>query len=278
MIRDLPLLVILSVDRLLLHEEHDRQRTRPLVDKIRQGGILRNPPIITPLRDRTGRYMVLDGAHRTLAFDMLEIPHILAQVVEPDDPGLNLNPWNHVLWEWETQAFIDRLAEITNLTLIQHDLEQAQQELTNKRSLALLRTPDGDTYAAYPPSTDLGTRVNMLHQIVNQYKDRAKLDRTNLINMEKLSELYPNLTGLVIMPRFRIEDVLYLVGEGILLPAGSTRFTIAPRALRVNYPLDALAADTSLEEKDRHLQDWLQKKVESKSVRYYEEPTFLFDE
>lgn len=278
MIPDLPLLAILSVDRLLLHEEHDRQRTQPLVDKIRQGGILRNPPIITPLRDRTGRYMVLDGAHRSLAFEMLEIPHILAQVVEPDDPGLNLNPWNHVLWEWETQAFINSLAGITNLTLIQRDLVQAQEELTNKRCLALLRTPDGDTYAAYPPSNDLGTRVNMLHEIVNQYKERARLDRTNLIDVEKLSELYANLTGLVVMPSFRIEDVLYLVGKGILLPAGSTRFTISPRALRVNYPLDALAANTSLEEKDRHLQDWLQQKVKNKSIRYYEEPTFFFDE
>lgn len=278
MMRDLPLLAILSVDRLLLHEEHDRQRTLPLVDKIRQGGILRNPPIITPLRDRTGRYMVLDGAHRTLAFEMLEIPHILAQVVEPDDPGLSLNPWNHVLWEWEQQAFVNSVAEITNLTIIQRDLEQAQQELVNKRCLAILRTPEGYTYAAYPPSADLGTRVSMLHEIVNQYKDRAKLDRTNLIDMEKLNELYANLTGLVVMPSFRIEDVLYLVGEGTLLPAGSTRFTIAPRALHVNYPLDALAANSSLEEKDRQLQAWLQEKVENKRVRYYEEPTFLFNE
>lgn len=278
MIRDLPLLAILSVDRLLLHEEHDRQRTLPLVDKIRKGGILRNPPIITPLRDRTGRYMVLDGAHRTLAFETLEIPHILAQVVEPDDPGLNLNPWNHVLWEWETQAFINRMAEITNLTLVERELQQAQQELVNKRCLAILRTPEGDTYAAYPPSADLGTRVSMLHEIVDRYIDRAKLDRTNLIDMEKLNELYANLTGLVVMPSFRIEDVLYLVGKGTLLPAGSTRFTISPRALHVNYPLEALAADTSLEEKDRKLQAWLQEKVENKSVRYYEEPTFLFDE
>lgn len=278
MIRDLPLLAILRVDKLLLHEEHDRQRTLPLVDKVRQSGILRNPPIVTPLHDRTGRYMVLDGAHRTLTFEMLEIPHILAQVVEPDDPGLDLKPWNHVLWEWETQAFVESIAEVTNLTLIRRDLEHAQEELTNKRSLAIIRTPDEDTFAAHPPTTDLGTRVSMLHEIVDQYKDRAKLDRTNLVDMEKLKELYSNLTGLVVMPSFRVEDVLYLVGEGKMLPAGSTRFTIAPRALHVNYPLDELAADKSLEQKDRQLQQWLQKKIENKNVRYYEEPTFLFDE
>ncbi|HEY5573914.1 MAG TPA: hypothetical protein VIK64_12915, partial [Anaerolineales bacterium] len=95
---------------------------------------------------------------------------------------------------------------------------------------------------------------------------------------EKLNDLYPNLTGLVVMPNFRIEEVLYLVGKGTLLPAGSTRFTISPRALRVNYPLEELAAEKSLEEKDNRLQEWLQKKLKNKSVRYYEEPTYIFDE
>ncbi len=278
MLRDLPLLAILRIDKLLLHEEHDRQRTLPLLDKLQKSGVLRNPPIITPLHDRTGRYMVLDGAHRMLALEMLGIPHILAQVVEPDDPGMNLNPWNHVLWEWNTEAFLEQLGEIPNLELKRCDLEQARQELINKQALAIILTPEDDTYAACPPTADLGTRVNKLHAIVDQYKDRAKLDRTNLIDIEKLNAMYPSLTGLVVMPPFRIEEVLYLVGKGILLPTGSTRFSTSPRALRVNYPLEELAGDMSLEEKDNKLQKWLQEKVASKSVRYYEEATFLFDE
>jgi hypothetical protein len=278
MIRNLPLLAILRVDKLLLHEVHDKQRTLPLVDKVRKSGVLRNPPIITPLMDRTGRYMVLDGAHRTLSFQMLEIPHILAQVVDPDDPGLQLNPWNHVIWEMKTEELLDSLQDIPNLELVHRDMDAAQREMTNKQALAIVRLPSGETYAAQPPSADLGTRVHLLHAIVNQYQDRGKMDRTNLIDMEKLNELYTELTGLVMMPAFRIEDILYLVGEGVMLPPGSTRFTIAPRALHVNYPLEKLSAPKSLEEKDAWLQEWLQEKIENKSVRYYEEPTFLFDE
>lgn len=278
MIRNLPLLAILRVDKLLLHEEHDKQRTLPLVDKVRKSGLLRNPPIITPLMDRTGRYMVLDGAHRTLSFQMLEIPHILAQVVDPDDPGLQLNPWNHVIWEMRAEELLDSLQDIPNLELVHRDLNRAQREMTDKKALAIVRLPSGETFAAHPPSADLGTRVHLLHAIVNQYQDRGKMDRTNLIDMEKLNELYTELTGLVMMPAFRIEDILYLVGEGTMLPPGSTRFTIAPRALHVNYPLEKLSAPKSLEEKDAWLQEWLQEKIENKSVRYYEEPTFLFDE
>lgn len=278
MIRDLPLLAILPVDKLLLHEHHDQQRSPDLIKSIEQSAVLRNPPIVVPLRDRTGRYLVLDGAHRSLVFKELAIPHILAQVVEPDDPGLDLNPWNHVVWEYETQDFIENIRAIPNLELEARDLPDARQELLDKQALALLRLPEGETFATYPPSNDLVTRVDLLNKIVDTYTDRGRLDRTGLSEMEALVKLYPQLTGLVILPRFRVEEVLYLAGVDRLLPTGSTRFTIAPRALHVNYPLKELRAEKSLEEKDAALQDWLQERVASKSVRYYAEPTYLYDE
>ena len=59
----LPELQILPLDKLILHEDHDLQRTLPLVGKLRAQGILRNPPIVMPLTDDSGRYMVLDGAN-----------------------------------------------------------------------------------------------------------------------------------------------------------------------------------------------------------------------
>lgn len=278
MIRDLPLLAILRVDKLLLHEEHDRQRTPALIEKLKATGVLRNPPIIAPLHDRTGRYMVLDGAHRTLGMQRLGIPHILAQIVEPDDPGLDVSPWNHVIWELDTDQFLERIDGIPNLELLRHDLKTGLQEITNKRAVALIRLPDGDTYTVYPPTVDLGTRLHMLHTIVDHYKDQGKMDRTNLQDMEKLKELYPTLTSLVVLPKFRIEEILYLAGTGNMLPTGSTCFTISPRALHVNYPLEELAADKSLEEKDAALDQWLHEKIDHRNVRYYEEATFLFDE
>ena len=104
------------------------------------------------------------------------------------------------------------------------------------------------------------------------------MDRTNLRDIHTLSVLYPQLTGLIIFPGFRIEEVLYLAGAGHLLPTGSTRFIISPRALHVNYPLSELGADTSLEEKNANLNQWLQDRLTDKKVRYYQEATFLFDE
>lgn len=278
MIRDLPLLAILPVNKILTHEEHDRQRVPQLLDRLRASGVLRNPPIVTPLRDRTGRYMILDGAHRILALGELGYPHTLAQIVEPDDPGLDLNPWNHVVWGLDPNELIDGFRNITNLRLQPFNGRSECQEMLNKQALALIYLPGQESYAAYSPSHDLETRLHFLHAIVDSYKERANLDRTNIHNMDALTKLYPHFSGLVRLPDFSIEEILYLVGEGHLLPSGSTRFIISPRALHVNYPLEELISYKSLEEKDNRLQKWLQDRIAKKGVRYYAEATFLFDD
>lgn len=278
MIPDIPLLAILPVNKLLTHETHDQQRIPQLLEHIRESGLLRNPPIVTPLRDRTGRFMILDGAHRVLALDELRLPHILAQVVEPDDPGLDLNPWNHVVWELDPNDFMEGFRNIVDLRIIRYSDQSSFDEPLNKQPLALIHLANHETYSAFPPTYDLETRLAFLHTIVDSYKNRANLDRTSLQNIDALSKIYPHLSGLVMLPRFRIEEILCIVGEGYLLPAGSTHFTISPRVLHVNYPIDELASDKSLEEKDNNLQKWLQERIAKKGVRHYAEATILFDE
>jgi hypothetical protein len=277
-IRDLPFLAVIPIDKLLLHERHDQQRSPLLLESLRKSGVLRNPPIVAPLHDRTGRYMVLDGAHRVLSVQTLGFPHILAQVVEPDDPRLALTPWNHVLWDWDSEEFIESVRSIPLLDLCDCDDERACQELANRQAIALIRLPYQGTHSVHPPKSDLFTRVSFLNALVDRYKDRSRLDRTNIEDVYALAKLYPTLTALVVLPPFRIEEVLYLASEGYMLPTGSTRFTISPRALHVNYPLDELAADKSLEEKDSFLQNWIQERITHKGVRYYAEATFLLDE
>ena len=125
---------------------------------------------------------------------------------------------------------------------------------------------------------DLAARVDMLNAIVNAYKDIALMDRSHVRNLEAIEDIFPGLCALVIFPHFEVRDILLLSGRGLKLPTGITRFTISPRALRVNYPLESFGADLSLEAKNRLLQKWLQEKVTSKQVRYYAEDTVLYDE
>ena len=57
----IPHLEVLLLDDLLEHERHDDQRAGPLIARIQKSGILRNPPIVTPLQDGSQRHMILDG-------------------------------------------------------------------------------------------------------------------------------------------------------------------------------------------------------------------------
>jgi hypothetical protein len=276
MIPHLPTLKILALDRVILHEDHDLQRTRPLVAKLRAQGVLRNPPILMPLNDESGRFMVLDGANRVTSLREMEFPHIVAQVVEPSYPHVNLQTWNHVVWGMSTDTLLRALRKIKGVELIKVD---TQRSLDAPMYTPLqIRLSDGKFYILAEAPSDLATHIDTMHQIVNTYKTRASLDRTSQTLVDSFKRLYSDLTALVIFPRFKIKTVLKLAGQDSVLPTGITRFTVSPRALHLNYPLHELSSCRPIEYKEAYLQQWVEDRVKKKGVRHYAEATFLFDE
>ena len=275
---EFPNLTFLPVDCLLIHERHDDQRTLPLIQRIRSSGVFRNPPIVAPLDDGSNRYMVLDGANRVTALRQMGYPHALVQVVQPDSPGLTLHTWNHVVWEMNAERFIRGVRALPGARLVVIDDPDASPDLEGDCGLAFVESAGGGKYAVCAKSDDLETHINLLNDLVDSYKDRARYDRTSLHDAGHLSEIYPSFCGLVIFPNFRIQDLLRLAGQAYLLPAGITRFLISPRALHVNYPLHELAADKPIQDKNQTLDEWIKERLAHKGVRYYAEATYLFDE
>lgn len=278
MIENLPQLSFLPVECLIIHEWHDRQRTPPLIERLRASGVFRNPPVVSPLPDESGRYIVLDGANRTTALQMMGFPHALVQIVETDDPGLKLENWNHVVWGIGPVEFLREIRELPEVNLVQSGDGTMEPDLWGECGLALVQLPGGMPYTVCTSCCELLKRVGQLNTIVDCYKNKAHLDRTFERRIEPLEGIYPDLTGLVVFPQFEVEDVMSLAGEGYLLPTGITRFTVSPRALHLNYPLEELAADKPVEEKNAALQRWIQERIARKGVRYYAEATVLFDE
>lgn len=276
MIPHLPTLKILPIDRLILHEEHDMQRTLPLVTKLRAQGILRNPPIVMPLTDGSGRYMVLDGANRVTSLREMEFPHIVAQVVESTYPHVNLQTWNHVVWGMSTNRLITALRKISGIELVKIDTEKSFD--APLYTPMQIRLADGRLFILNEAPSNLATHIDTLHQIVNTYKTQASLDRTSQTLIDNFKKVYPDLTALVIFPRFKIKTVLKLAAQDIVLPTGITRFTVSPRALHLNYPLHELSSARPIEYKEAYLQQWVGERVKNKGVRHYAEATFLFDE
>jgi hypothetical protein len=276
MLENLPRLVFLPVENLVIHEYHDDQRTPPLIDRIRVSGVWRNPPIVTPLQDKSGRYMVLDGANRTVALSKMGIPDALVQIVQPDDPGLRLYNWNHVVWGLDPTDFLTGLREIVELDLIAGNDDRP--DLWGDCGLASIQLPRGDFFAVCSSGTDLVKRLMSLNALVDSYKDRARIDRTSEWSVVRLKAVYPDLSGLVIFPHFEVRQVLQLASAGQLLPTGITRFTVSPRALHVNYPLTELESGKPIAEKNSDLERFIHERVKTKGVRFYAEATILFDE
>lgn len=272
----LPHLHVLPLSALILHEDNDRQRTLPLVDKLRAQGILRNPPLVMPLEDKSGRYMVLDGANRVTALQELEFPHIVAQVVTPGDPGIRLETWHHVVWGMDTSELLAAIRSVGGLKLV--ELKPGQPREGGPDCLPVeVQLADGRAFLTCTTKKGL-SQMAYLHGIVDSYKDKAFLDRTSETKVEFFRKAHNNLTALFIYPNFDIRYILNLAGEGHLLPAGLTRFTVAPRALHLNYPLHEMSSGKPIEFKEAYLNKWLQERIKYKNIRYYEEATFLYDE
>jgi hypothetical protein len=276
MVNNLPNLRILPLNDLTLHEDHDRQRTLPLVAKLRAQGILRNPPIVMPLDDGTGRFMVLDGANRVTSLQEMEFPHIVAQVVQADDPHVNLQTWNHVVWSMSAKTLMAELRKIKGLEVVKVDTHKSVD--APKYMPVQVRLPNEKLYMLVESPSELARHIRILHQIVNTYKTRASLDRTSQTLVDSFNAIYPDLTALFVFPSFKIKTVLKLAGQNIVLPTGITRFTASPRALHLNYPLHELSSGKSIEYKSAYLQHWIQERIKNKGVRHYAEATFLFDE
>ena len=118
MIPDLPHLRFLALENVIIHEFHDNQRTPPLIERIRETGLFRNPPIVAPLVDGTERFMVLDGANRITALREMGFPDVLVQIVNHDDPGLKLENWNHVLWGMDPKDLLRQVRSIAEINLL----------------------------------------------------------------------------------------------------------------------------------------------------------------
>jgi hypothetical protein len=276
MIQNLPTLRILPLESLILHEDHDNQRTLPLVEKLRAQGIIRNPPIVMPLTDGSNRYMVLDGANRVTSLQEMEFPHIVAQVVEASNPNVNLQTWNHVIWGMPTKTLMSELRKVKGLEVIKINTSRSLD--APKYVPVQIRLPDGKFYLLTESPSDLPAHIGTLHKIVNAYKTRASLDRTSQTLVDSFKPIYPDLTALIIFPSFKIKTVLKLAAQEIVLPTGITRFTVSPRALHLNYPLHELSSGKSVEYKEAYLKKWIEERVKKKGVRLYSEATFLFDE
>lgn len=275
--RELPVLRIVNVRDLVLHEDCEDRRIQRLRNIIAADGYLKNPPIVAPLpAEGAERYVVLDGANRVSAFLQLEMPHILVQVVHYDEVGLDT--WNHLVTGMDDQEFFALLQTIPGLSVEPVDLLTARDLLAARRIMAYMIFRDGTAYALSGMDRSLQAQAELLNQVVDTYKGTGLIFRLKTDDIGQQLEYYGDITALVVFPAFAPADIVNLATNHAKLPTGITRHIIPNRALRCNLPLSALQDDRSTEAKNVWLHDHIKTKLSRKEIRYYQESTFLFDE
>jgi L-serine kinase (ATP) / ParB family transcriptional regulator, heme-responsive regulator len=275
-----PDLRILPMELLVEHEYNDAQRTAPLAQRLEAEGLLKNPPIVSPIGDGDERFVVLDGANRTTALSSLGYPHILCQVVNYEEPYVILTTWHHLLAEMDPDELTNMLAAVEGVDFFSVDYLHARAGLARRECLIYLVRVDGTVFVARPklPGLFVSEQNQLLNALVDTYKDRGRLHRAMTDSLDEARQLYPDLSGVVVFPKYDPAEVMALARDGELLPTGLTRHLIHGRVLRVNYPLSDLKSGESLEVKNAKLKEWLKQKMKSKEVRFYGEMTYLFDE
>lgn len=273
----LPDLRMLPTSALEPHEDPDPRRVEKLSKRLLEEGLLKNPPIVAAIPG-TERYVVLDGANRAQAFAAVGVPHIVAQLVSYNDPGVILDTWYHVVSGMPFEDFERAMEGLEELQIRESNREEAR---------CLLKAEEAVTYFV----CDLGVRVitadegsryennlEMLKVIVGTYKGRADIIRASNDIWEIQKPCYPEITALMIFPRLHPEDILFAAANGDRVPSGITRHIITARALNINIPIGILMADWSLEQKRDWLEEWWMERLAANAIRYYAEATFSFNE
>jgi len=274
----LPDLRFVPVDALVPHEQHDPHRSGPLAQRFRDQGVLRNPPVVTPLPPDDDRYMVLDGANRATAAQEAGFPHVVVQLVRYEDPGVQLMTWHHALSGLPIADLERALAAVPGLSSSEGDLRHARAVLARREAIAFVALPSGRAMML-GGGAELHQRNSVLNSVVDAYRARTPFYRLASESLAGAQAEHPEVTALVVFPHFEPAEVLELAGSGARLPAGITRHLIPGRALRVDVPLARLADTTQpLADKNRWLADWLRDKMQRRQVRFYQESTVLFDE
>ncbi len=263
-----PDLRILPIEIVHPHEEHDSQRAAPLLERIRHAQLFTNPPIVAPMNDTD--FVLLDGANRYHVLGELGYQHILAQVAPYDSGFVELGVWQHIISGWDTESLLKHLHQLPNVS-IKHGWEET--------AIAQILLREGMTFSIDVPIASIEQRNAALRNVVGIYQQRATLHRTALTDPMRIWHLYPDAIALILFPQYQPDDIMQAARYRAFLPPGISRHMIHGRALRLNYPLKTLYDITiSLEDKNADLQNWLRERLANRSVRYYAESTYQFDE
>jgi hypothetical protein len=274
-IGELPTLKIVPISEIIFHEDPDKERSTKLIEYIRKENRLKNPPVVAT-HSGTKKYILLDGANRLTALQTLNIPDVLVQHIDLFDSGLIFLHWHHIVEKFTKDNFLEIINNIPDITSTKSSAINLRAN-DNGDLLCQIQFADQSIYEVHA-HTDLFQRVKDLRNITDIYKGFQYMDRVSYTNLDHLKGNYSQFCALIVFRKLVKEELVEVTNHGMRIPSGITRIIMPKRALRINVPLDILRFDVSTEQKNYWLQNRINEQIRDKSIRFYHEPTFLFDE
>ncbi|WHX28272.1 ParB N-terminal domain-containing protein [Brevibacillus agri] len=245
---------VVDSDQVCLHEDHEPNRLDDTCQSISQQGMLLHPPIARRMQD--GRYLILDGAHRTAALQKIGCRRIPVQVVT--DADYQLEAWAHLVpfGPWLNG-------------LLQHDafLWKEEQQVEQAHIATIVYADGSKNYVSASEDGAGSThRLRLWQQIVQSYSSSYPVRRIPH-GMNVLPEA--DMVCLRYRP-YTMEEIETIVTQGHVMPAGVTRFLISGRLLNLKIPL-SLLLDPRFDEQEweAYRQHW------ASSLRLYAETVYL---
>ncbi|HYF62234.1 MAG TPA: hypothetical protein VD886_05425 [Herpetosiphonaceae bacterium] len=261
---------VVPLDRCILHERTDPRRVAKLADRLASEQILSNPPIVGTHPGLDG-LIVVDGATRVTALRQLGVPHVIAQVVAYDDPQVSLAGWNHAIGDVSGAAFRAAVQADAGVAVRACRHEEAEAALAADLLLAYAVDGAGACWALDMPAPGQDATA-LRHAIFASYARLGPITRT-------LERQYAGESQvLVVFPTYEKTTLVELVLAGHDVPPGITRHAIPERVLRLNLPLRFLREESPLVQKQALLDAWIGERTAAQRMRYYQEPTIVFDE
>jgi hypothetical protein len=204
---------------------------------------------------------------------------LLVQEVDIDAGSLTLSTWHHVVEGLPGERMAESIARLCRVSRVEGEFTSEGDFAPAFKGDAecLLVSRDRTTHAvrAVPSLEERLAVVSKVVEVVHAAENR---DRVSYTNMTDLANHYRDFSALVCYKSFTKDEVLALSLRGFRFPSGVTRFSVPKRALYFDMPLAFLKRGGSAESKQQELDKMIQKRTRGKKIRFYAEPTFIFDD
>jgi len=258
---------IIATSEVLPAEKAPPLAVEVLSQRLVRSGHQSNPLPVYPVG--VDRYILPAHSWHFRALQNCGARHLVVQKLGRPRGKWGLMTWYHLAKNCRLD-FILRAA--ADLGLEFRAIEQSEFNLTNLmargksllcfsiggpsgRLLPMAREPAGQTEA-----------INSMLEMYQEYYGSLPLYPQD--NLAEWAGLFERGSMLMIPPRYRFEELLQLVSEGYLFPSDYFLVNCEQRLVGLDFPLEVLRAEASLEEKREFLKDLIRLRLETKRAHF----------